>query len=237
MALTDPESRAMLAQLIQGQEKLRTEINNNFVLQATQLEKMMDSKLNALRVELDGKMRGFTAEIQEVRVRMAELEQRPSSSADVIGPDLEVLRERITAVEAGQGQSADLTRNKLIVKGLPDDNQDEQALMRGCEQLMAGLQLQVRILHASHIGAADARRPRPVAMTLSTVDDVKTVMRNKRKLRDTADYKRVYIEPDQPLHIRALEANMRRVTKELPNLEYRRGRVVAKDQPNRDATH
>ena len=74
------------------------------------------------------------------------------------------------------------------------------------------------------------RKPRPVAIPLSNVDDTKNIMRSKRNLKDSERYSRVNIEPDRPADIRALEASMRCLTRELPNVEYRRGRVVGRTQ-------
>ena len=54
-------------------------------------------------------------------------------------------------------------------------------------------------------------------------------MRNKRNLGDRGGFSYVYIEPDRPAEIRNMEANIRRLTRALPDLEYRRGRVRAKD--------
>ena len=66
-------------------------------------------------------------------------------------------------------------------------------------------------------------------MVLQSDDDLRNVMRNKRNLKDRDGYSNVYIEPDRPAEMRNMEANIRRLTKALPDLEYRRGRVRAKD--------
>ena len=56
------------------------------------------------------------------------------------------------------------------------------------------------------------------------------IMKNKRKLDASDEYKDVYIEPDKSEDIRKLEFSMRQVAKELPDMEYKKGQLIKKGQ-------
>ena len=71
-------------------------------------------------------------------------------------------------------------------------------------------------------------------MTFTSLDDIKEVMRSKRKLKDTPAYSTVYIEPQRSNELRNLEANVGRLVKEHPTLEYHRGRLRNKTQAHQD---
>lgn len=221
---------------VRQQEQTRTEMNSNFVRQSTQLAAMIDAKLGALRSEIDGKLSGFGQELEALRARVVAVEQYPNSSSVTVTSSVDALRNRITTVEAGMAACATLTdqaAHRLIVKGLPDSEQARD-LVGQCEELLSQLHVQVRVMAATRIGEVGTR-PRPVAMTLSSLDDLKLIMRNKRKLKDSTNYRSVYIEPDRPMEIRTLEMSVRRLDREIPGVEYRRGRVVSSDGDRRDA--
>ena len=58
-------------------------------------------------------------------------------------------------------------------------------------------------------------------------------MRNKRGLKDIQGYTGIYIEPDLPRDIRNIQAHIRRLARDNPGVEIRRGRLVDKtDQHN-----
>ena len=120
------------------------------------------------------------------------------------------------------GRSRDLT---LIIKGLSEENdgageETMEVLIQKCQQLLAQLQITAADISARRLGTpGQGRTPRPIAMTLSSLDEVK---------QDAPAYSRVYIEPDRPREIRSLEANIRRLAREHPTLQMRRGRLVEK---------
>ena len=228
------ELRLSLAGLMQGQEKLRELINTNFVRQSTNLAAMIDSRLANFRAEIDGHMRAMYDDLQAVHRRVEAIEQRPQALAD---NDLNLIYRRLDAVETGivSARQPEIGQMPvLIVKGLQETTEEnDDSIKQKCDQLIAQLEIQARILKATRIDPNGRRgqHPRPISMTLASIDDLKTVMRNKRKLKDIPQYSNVYIEPSRSAEVRNLEGNIRRLVKELPNLEYRRGRVVAKSHP------
>lgn len=227
---------AKLSVIIQGQDKLREELNNNFLKQSRQLEDMIDNKLSGLRQEIDGKLAAITQDILEVQARVLALETNGGAAVGgddggVDAQEVQDLRRRLEAMETGVVAEAGRSRDTLVVKGFQEDTGETDAdLVHKCEQLLTQLQVQVQVTVAQRLGSVgQGRRPRPVAMTLATHEAVKQVMRNKRRLKDVQAYSAVYVEPMRPAEVRSMEANIRRLTKEHPTLEYRRGRVRPRD--------
>ena len=171
-------------------------------------------------------LQGITDDLRDVRARMVDLER--VGPGDGGGADeAEGLRRRVDALEVGARAEVSRARDTLIVKGL-EEAADEtvDTLMRQCQQLLVQLQVTARVTAAQRLGTTgQGRRPRAICMSLATLDDVREVMRNKRKLKDVAAYSSVYIEPSRPAEVRALESNVRRLAKEHPSLEYHRGRL------------
>ena len=227
-----------LNDIIKSQERLRNDINANFVRQAAQLANMIDTKLAGLRQELDDKMRTITDDLREVQTRVAALEVRndPVDAGDGAHiQEIDDIRRRLDTIEAGAATQT-RSRDTLIVKGLEEaTGKTADDLMTKCRQLLAQLQVTAGIIGAERMGTeGQGRRPRAVSMTFSSLDDVKEVMRSKRKLKDTQAYSTVYIEPQRSNEMRNLEANVRRLAKEHPTLEYHRGRLRNKTQAQQE---
>lgn len=235
----DGASKALnekLDSIVNGQAQLRTDLNNNFVKQSEQLARMIDTKLAGLRKEIDDKLEAITTELREVQTRVQVLESRDADAAAADGaqgiavPELGEIRRRLDTLETSASQESLRARGSLIIKGLEEAaGETVEDLMQKCQQLLAQLQVPATIAATQRLGAAgQGRKPRLVAMSLAAHDDVKRVMRNKRRLKDIPEYASVYIEPMRPAELRNLEASIRRLAKEHPTLEYKRGRVQAK---------
>ena len=227
---------AKLSAIIAGQDQLRKDINTNFIKQSQQLSAMIDAKLAGLRAEIDEKLQVIYDDLRQAKERLCALELRiDGTHAPADYTQLEDLRHRLDAMETGAtddaGRSRDLT---LIIKGLSEENdgageETMEVLIQKCQQLLAQLQITAADISARRLGTpGQGRTPRPIAMTLSSLDEVKQIMRHKRQLKDAPAYSRVYIEPDRPREIRSLEANIRRLAREHPTLQMRRGRLVEK---------
>ena len=227
-ALTDK-----LNAIMAGQNQLRTDINANFTRQAAQLAALIDAKLAGLRQELDGKLQTITDDLQEVQARVTALEARPPPPAarapggNMDAQELATLRRRLDAIESGVASESGRSRDTLIIKGLEEPaGETPDELMQKCGELLTHLQVTARAVAAQRIGTENqGRRPRIVAVSFTTIDDVKEVMRNKRKLKDIPAYSTVFIEPQRPAELRTLEANIRKLAKGHPTLEYHRGRL------------
>ena len=227
-----------LEQIIDGQKQMIQVINANFLRQSQNLTSLIEQKITAFRQEVEVKLLSMLTDIEDLRLKVTSVERRPQPS--VQDTDLTLIYQRLGKLETDAREASPAQQTPtLIVKGLPEQaNQSDDDLRSSCQGLLTQLEVTSRVLTATRVGAAgseaDTRRrrgPRLVSMSFASLDDVKAVMRNKRKLKDIADYSSVYIEPGRPSEIRFLENNIRRIVKELPNVEYRRGRVIA-NTPN-----
>ena len=229
---TMSDLNSKLESIIEGQDKLRRDINENFIRHTKSMATLIDQKMSALRQEIDGKLQAMGQELQGVRDRVATMEAAQHDREAADGVALTGLQQRIDSLESKVSDAAEPlhepARSKLIVKGLREsDSENERELLQQFEDLLSRLGVQVRAIAAVRVGSSTrGRKPRPVSFTMANEEAAKEVMRNKRHLKDIPDYSAVYIEPDRPGQVRAMEANIRRLTKELPGVTYRRGRVV-----------
>ena len=221
-----------LKSLLQGQEKLRDEIKANFDKQSQELATLIDRKLAGLRSEIDGKLTAVYEDICDIQERVRAIEDRgtaapeaePSAAANT--DEVRLLQQRVGALES-EASGRSLT---LIVKGLQESiNETAHDLLTKCQGLLTQLQIATTITAAKRIGTEDrGQRPRLIFMTLPSLEIVRQIMRNKRKLKDTNEFSNIYIEPDIPRDIRNRQANIRRFVHDNPTLEMRRGRIVDK---------
>lgn len=226
-----------LNSIITGQTTLRDDINANFVKLSKSLADMIDSKLAGLRAEIDGKLEAITLDLRDVQARVSAMENRDESAAGTTGVpldpadagDLRSLRQKLDRMEASGGATSRLS---LIVKGLQEAAGEGAAdLTAKCERLLSQLHITAPVTAARRLGVEGrGRTPRPVSLTVPSQDVVREIMREKRKLKDTEAYSSVYIEPDRPHEIRAMEANIRRLARDNPALEMVRGRLVDKNR-------
>ena len=234
---------AKLDAIVQGQQQMRADFNNNFSRQEVRLAELISSKLSGLRLEIDTKLATICEDLPEVQQRVSALEVQGAAAAAANDAhvmegsptaDVAELRQRLDTLEAAaNGRS----RDTLIVKGLVEtEGETMEDLLQSCQQLLNQLQVNALVTAAQRMGNEErGRKPRVVTMTLPSQDAVRQVMKNKRTLKDSQAYSRVYIEPDRPQEIRALEANVRRLARDNPSLEIRRGPLVDKAQPGRNA--
>ena len=84
-------------------------------------------------------------------------------------------------------------------------------------------------ISSSYRVADPGRHSRTIIVEMSSNDHCLKILKKKRIPKDKSDYEHVYkmyIETNRPRHERQIEANMRRICKKVPNLEFKRGRVM-----------
>ena len=224
---------AKLNAILLGQEQLSQDVNQSLTRHSQELVALIDQKMAGLKEEVDGKLAAITNDILEVQACVVALETRWLTG--VVGGQAVItgLQKRVEDMQAGLVASGvTAPAPTLIIKGLPETpaEEDEDCLLNKCHQLLAEIQVTANIASVRRIGSVErGRKPRPVSMVLRSNNDLRNIMRSKRNLKDRDGYSNVYFEPDRPAEMRNVEANIRRLTRALPDLEYRRGRVRAKD--------
>lgn len=223
----------VLDKVLQGQNDIKSSLNASILNTSKSLETMINRKMEDLRAEVNTKFNAVSAEIQALKTRVEAVEQRPA--ADISQADLTPLTRRIESVET-QVAAADQyysTAPTLIVKGLQEANgETEDSLKTECQSILNALlpTQPVRITAAKRLGTEHPRRrgPRLASIMMRSTEDLKIVMRNKRRLKDIDEGKDIYIEPSKPDEMRKLESSIRQLAKQHPTLEYKRGQVKVK---------
>ena len=175
---------------------------------------------NALKQSVNGQLKGFSD-------RVKTLEDNVLTSED-----LTPFVSRLKTVE-NQASSRESVFPALIVKGLVENTaENDDSLRRSCQDMIDSIQVAARVQTATRVGstAPGSRKPRLVKMSIRSMPDLKLIMKNKRKLDSNSDYKEVFIEPDKPENIRRIENNIRLVVREMPDLEYKQGKLSKKSQ-------
>ncbi|VDI21972.1 Hypothetical predicted protein [Mytilus galloprovincialis] len=123
-------------------------------------------------------------------------------------------------------------QHKLIFKNVnyTDDGDSTESLKAYVDGLLSNLDLNFTSLNVQRIGnhnnGTDQQRPKPLIVTFHNAKDRIDVLKKKRLLNTKDDYKNIYIETDRTRQERMQEANIRRIVKKIPELEFKGGRVV-----------
>ena len=90
----------------------------------------------------------------------------------------------------------DRSRNVMIF-GLPDS--ESESVEQYVETLLAQIGEKPRVTDCRRIGRYQAEAVRPVRLTLSSASVAGQIRRKGKLLRDTVDFKTVYLSPDRTL--------------------------------------
>lgn len=129
------------------------------------------------------------------------------------------LRSQVSQIQEGQGHEhkqevvPEVNMN-IVIKNLPTAEGENDNSDLTLDLVSKLLQDGLGIDPAGVIKKAVRRNgrnqwPGVILVTLSSVDDKRKVLRAKRSLKDTEDYKCVYIEPDLPYDVRQQQRNSR----------------------------
>ena len=150
----------------------------------------------------------LTAKIERLETRIKELEDNKDS------------KQASSATPAQE--------STVIIKHIrEEEDETNESLQDIVTGIMAALEVEVTVQEVKRIKNPVRPNPKPpIQVTLANKNERNDVLHNKRNLKDTEEYKSVFIEPDKPRREREMVANFRRIVKGIPSLSYRRGRVV-----------
>lgn len=224
-----PPNREVTVQDVYG---LLLGIQNNMAGMRTD----MDNRLHQLNIsvaELGTKMENLNTRVEMCEHRMNVVEDNTTEKLGTVNTKLNDITvnmtQRLAHMENVAGAAAQIAISSIVVKNVPE-NPDEtpEILRQSVTNLFNTLDPgEYTITNLYRVGDA-ARRPRVTIVEMGSSDDCQKILRKKSKLKDSNDYKGVYIENNRPRHERQMEFNMRKLCKNLPNVEYRRGRVHEK---------
>ena len=171
--------------------------------------------------------------IRDIDDRLAKFQEESSKKIDTLEGKVTFMQNKISDLEDKTNRlesnaSEGIDKQKLfnvVMKGIPVQD-DEENLNVYIESIFDSIDIgSVNIRGVVRV--KNGRDPKPVIVTLSSIDDCRNVLKSKHKLKST-EYNKMFIEPDQPKHERMTYNVMRLVAKHSDNLEFRKGRLYEK---------
>ena len=203
------------------------------------MKRMVESKIDKLRSNV------LSTIDEKIRVLKLDLDLdigRESRRIDDLMNSVQTLTLRFDQFEqnaqgdeipnGGVGQGAGVSRGLFNVPLNPLNNNDVTVIAKdlpyieGEDLLMTARNLigtmgedvysNVNVVAASRMRARYRNKPGLVKISLANVEQKILVLRNKRKLRDSIEFKRVYLEGAKSHVERLIEINTRAILRELP---------------------
>ena len=149
-----------------------------------------------------------------------------SNCLGVFGTNLDKVEKQFAEFKS-KSTGTDIAKfdQKVIVKGLPTDIAEESLKDYICTML-ATLSEEVKDFKAERITING--RPGPVTVLLNTEADVIRILRNKHTLKETEEFKNVYVCPYMSKQHRRTDFNIRQMAKVIPGIKFSGGRVHLK---------
>ncbi|MES9881083.1 MAG: hypothetical protein ABW185_09400, partial [Sedimenticola sp.] len=210
------------------------------------LQKMEQSNCDN-RLQMENRLEKFETDLKShLNLAISSLRNDMSSEFQRVDDQIKTIHEKIAQVEIVQTQVPEYigppksefdTERNICIKNVDeeDEGQSVEKLLQYTRTLLNVLDVEVKVVCAKRVGDIISnnmntdrvrRRPRPAIVTLETVSQRSDVLKSKRKLRDNADYRNVYIEPDKTRLQRIAESNTRAIVHKITGLKLRGGRVI-----------
>ena len=139
-----------------------------------------------------------------------------------IQDELNSLKESVSRLkEQETSLPKDNKESIIVIKGMTIEPDTD--LAQSVTELAQTLDLPVNIQKVNII-------PGPSGVIIATLDSKQErdqLLQKKYNLRNTDRYKMVYIEADRPKEERKMEANIRKLVRQFPNLQMRKGMVIS----------
>ncbi|XP_013866651.1 uncharacterized protein LOC106519492 [Austrofundulus limnaeus] len=182
----------------------------------TSVEEQMNAKIDSLRGSLERTISESQAALK------SEWEKTATELRLNLDMEVGILVSRMEKIELKMAENE--TRGKsfdpdvsLIVAGLPQADGDEDVVTKVKDLLREGLRCEpVPEVVAAERVRARGQHPGLVKVELKSVQDKVMVLRRKSKLRDHANYERVFVSSAKSHAERLLDYNLRTLLREIP---------------------
>lgn len=239
--------------LQKGQDNMKRMLESKIDKLRNDMKADIDTKVKVMQDEIAlviGRERTRIEEIlitiQSLQSRMNALEQTEHLAAAGQIQDSTETNNGTEANQQAMGQNRIRYRPGLLddsdisvmVFGLPEFEGEEiiqnaQAIINA---LSNDVKSRVTIRSATRFRTRFDNRPGPVKITLSNVHEKVLVLRNKMSLKDTMDYKRVFLKSCKSHAERIIELNARTLLRQMPDGHNFRvaanGRIQQREQPS-----
>ena len=147
-----------------------------------------------------------------------------SSGLEAFCGKLENLEKKVKTMN-----SDDSCDKKLIAKGVPD-NVDDESLEQYVRTVFTSLDEEIENFKTERIIVNN--KPGPVCISFKEVEDITRILRKKRCLKESEEFRTIFISPWLSKQHRRTDYNIRQLVKVNHSIRYVGGRVVVKKQPN-----
>lgn len=204
-------------------DKLRTDLMAN-----------VDNKIRALRDELSIDIGTETARVDQVLLTVQSMQDRINNLEQNPTPmNIDNTNDMNIQLQRNPLDNPELT---ITASGIPFS--DTEDIMKKATDLISALgeevRAAVRVVSASRLPSKIENKPGLVKISFRNTAEKVQVLRNKMKLKDTDDYKRVYIRSSKSRVERLIEMNARAVLRTLPQGQSLRvdasGRIITKNE-------
>ena len=184
-------------------ERIRSEFNAKLSDLSNKLEKNITAKMSSM---LESRV---SCEVASAKQQLADEINIPHMKKE--------LKAYADAVRSTPSNSFEDQKKRIVIKGIPQEpNESEQCTADKVNALIRdGCKL-------SHIRVTKVQRvqprgkgPGPIIATVDSFEQKQTLMRAKRVLMNSNNYKRVFIENDYGPEVRKSDSNWRTILKEI----------------------
>ena len=206
------------------------------------MEKTMNKKFVDLEKVFQSKIDKFESQVMK---KFADvMNTAVSTLKEELGEEIDELSQRIKKLEdrekveqermdVDSNSSVNLNASvNVIVRNLPE-RENESTVNEVNSLIKDGLNIRdITVVSAVRkVNSFDSSKTGVVVAKFRTKEEKYTVMKSKRKLKDSRRYEKVFIEHDLPRHQRVMNANIRTIVKTLgkENLEIAGARVKVRE--------
>lgn len=202
--------------------------------------------ITSLSSKVDSKFDKIANQIQEITDKlMKKLDEKIQESRQELMNEINALGERVAALErtrADQSSTAgDIADVKAVIEFEPDttvvainmanENEEEDITDAARRLVEATGEEDIEVVRATRLGARNGK-PGVVKIQVPSKEDKIRLLRGKRNLKESREFKKTYIRSSKSHVERLVDVNFRTILKELPGGDQYRltgsGRVIRK---------
>lgn len=195
-------------------------------IEKTVLKKLSDDifmDLGQRISQMEHSMQDMKGQMETLQASIAQGDIIPNQH---IQAELNSLKQTVTSLTQEQNTEGFSNEANIVIKGMSPCENLEQAVT----DLAQALEVNVNIRKVNKVPGPSG----VIIATLASRTQRDQLIQKKYSLRQHEQYQAVYIETDRPKEERRMEANMRKIVNQLPNLQFKKGRIVQNDAEKKD---
>ena len=196
----------------------------------------MEQRINDRLQQMEERIEGIGNNLKSLEDSLAEkimnvVNKEIESVKANLQKEIHEVRDRVTALEATDTSDTSRRSCNIVLTNVQLQNNDNDLKSQVNDIIKDGIGLNDIIVASTE--RKESRRegvPGVVIATLQSKEQLSSVMKNKKKLKDNENLKQVRIYPDGPWHERRNDMNFQTLMKAMADesLEWTGGRIVQK---------